>query len=111
MFKVLVSLLNLVTSQLHCLQVPQVDYSDSDLIKDYVMFVRHQLGLANLPLPHTPKIGIISRKNRRRIVNEDELLRVSRNVFPTELIDYSDMTFRQQVRLEPHLATAVKIVL
>jgi len=79
-------------------QVPRVDYSDGDLINDYIMFVRRQLGLADLPLPSSPKIGIISRKNRRRIVNENDLLSLGRNILPTELIEYSGMTFLQQVR-------------
>jgi len=74
-----------------------VSYSDSDFITSYVGYVKQQLGLANLPLPTKAMLGIISRKNRRRIVNEDELVDISNNAVKSELIEYSGLSFREQV--------------
>lgn len=79
------------------LQVPHVDYSDSDFITSYVEYVKQQLGLANFPLPTAVRLGIISRKNRRRIINEDELVEISNNAIKSELIEYSGLSFREQV--------------
>lgn len=78
-------------------QVPHVDYSSSDLITSYVQYVKQQLGLTDYPLPTVSKLGVISRKNRRRIVNEDQLVEVARNAIQSELIDYAGLSFKEQV--------------
>ena len=74
-----------------------MDYSSSYFIASYVQYVRRQLGLGNLPLPTVPKLGIITRKNRRRIVNEDQLVWASSHAIQSELIEYSGLSFREQV--------------
>lgn len=76
-----------------------MDYSSSYFITSYVEYVKQQLGLANTPLPTAPKLGVISRKNRRRIVNEVQLLDTARYAIQSELIEYSGLSFQEQVRL------------
>lgn len=78
-------------------QVPNVDYSSSYFITSYVEYVKQQLGLENVALPTAPRLGIISRKNRRRIVNDNQLVEVSSHAIQSELIEYSGMSFREQV--------------
>lgn len=81
-----------------------MDYSSSDLITNYVQHVKQQLGLADYPLPTATKLGVISRKNRRRIVNEDRLVEVAHNAIQSELIDYSGLSFKEQVsHLKPSM--------
>lgn len=79
------------------LQVPHVDYSNTHFITSYVEYIKEQLGLANFPLPTAVRLGIISRKNRRRIVNEDLLVNVASNAMQSELIEYSSLSFQEQV--------------
>ena len=74
-----------------------MDYSSSDFITSYVQYIKLQLGLTDYPLPIVPKLGFISRKNRRRIINEDQLVEVARNAIHSELIDYSGLSFKEQV--------------
>ena len=87
------------TSTSTSLQVPRVDYSNSYFIASYVEYVKQQLGLVDIPLPTAPKLGIISRKNRRRIVNEDQLVDTASHAIQSELIEYSGLSFQEQVRL------------
>ena len=74
-----------------------MDYSSSDFITSYVKYVKQQLGLTEYPLPTAPKLGLISRKNRRRIVNEDQLVEVASNAIRSESIEYSGLSFTEQV--------------
>ena len=76
-----------------------MDYSSSYFITSYVEYVKQQLGLADTPLPTAPKLGVISRKNRRRIVNEVQLVDTARHAIQSELIEYSGLSFQEQVRL------------
>lgn len=77
-----------------------MDYSSSYFITSYVEYVKQQLGMEDYPLPTAPRLGVISRKNRRRIINEDHLVEVSRNAIQSDLIDYSGLSFREQVRCD-----------
>ena len=74
-----------------------MDYSNSYFITSYVEYVRRQLGLTDYPLPTAPRLGVISRKNRRRIVNEQQLVNVAGNAIQSELIEYSGLSFKEQV--------------
>ena len=74
-----------------------MDYSSSDFIASYVEYVKQQLRLSDYPLPNAPKLGVISRKNRRRIVNDDQLVEVASNAIQSELIEYSGLSFKEQV--------------
>lgn len=77
---------------------PSVSFSDSDLIRGFVRHVQRQLNITEQPYKKD-RIGIISRSNRRRILNEDELISSLSAIVKTEKIEFSGMSYRDQVQM------------
>ncbi|XP_046574394.1 alpha-1,3-arabinosyltransferase XAT3-like isoform X2 [Haliotis rubra] len=75
---------------------PLYSSRDIGLILPYIQFIKEELGVRHEQVTKD-KVGIIKRTNRRRILNEGELVKAISNIASVELVDFSGLTFKQQV--------------
>ncbi|XP_046370720.2 alpha-1,3-arabinosyltransferase XAT3-like [Haliotis rufescens] len=75
---------------------PMYSSADKDLIIPYVQFIKEELGVRHHQISKD-KVGIIKRTNRRRILNEGELVEAVSNIADVELVDFSRLSFKQQI--------------
>jgi protein O-GlcNAc transferase len=78
--------------------VPSVGYPNPEIVPEFTNFIRQRLGLTSLPPPNIPRVGLITRATRRRITNEDELIAAISPIVEAERIEFSGMTFKEQVK-------------
>ncbi|XP_022243533.1 EGF domain-specific O-linked N-acetylglucosamine transferase-like [Limulus polyphemus] len=77
---------------------PQVKFSDPTIIRGYRDFIKKRLSIKELDSGWIqPHVGIIHREGRRKILNEKELMRSVDKFSDVELIDFSKMSFQEQV--------------
>jgi protein O-GlcNAc transferase len=85
---------------------PRVDFSDQNLIRSFVAHVQRMLNVTvNVDVP--PRVGVISRANRRRLLNEDELVAAISTLAPVDKIEFSRMSFHDQVALMQHYTVLI----
>ncbi|XP_023241449.1 protein O-linked-mannose beta-1,4-N-acetylglucosaminyltransferase 2-like [Centruroides sculpturatus] len=78
---------------------PRVKYSDPSLIKAFINFVKKTLQIEKIKIDaHKPKVALIHREGRRKILNEDELSKSIESFAVVEIIDFSELSFKQQVQ-------------
>lgn len=81
------------------LGTPNIRHDESSLILNYANYMKKQLNVDQDAWKKykKPLIGIISRRNRRRIINEDELVKSIRNLGVIHLLKLENFSFKQQV--------------
>uniref|UniRef100_A0A4Q8K6M3 U10-Liphistoxin-Lth1a_1 n=1 Tax=Liphistius thaleban TaxID=1905330 RepID=A0A4Q8K6M3_9ARAC len=79
---------------------PRVNFSDSSLLHSYSNFMKKVLGVENVALDtkKKPKIGLIHRDGRRKILNEDQLIRSVESFATVELTDFSTLSVKEQIQ-------------
>ncbi|XP_041361101.1 protein O-linked-mannose beta-1,4-N-acetylglucosaminyltransferase 2-like [Gigantopelta aegis] len=75
---------------------PSIDIENIDLINSYVKFIKTRLGVAHNRVNST-LIGIISRSTRRKILNEQELLKEVSKFSAVEMVEFTGKTFKEQI--------------
>ncbi|KAF8771662.1 protein O-linked-mannose beta-1,4-N-acetylglucosaminyltransferase 2-like [Argiope bruennichi] len=80
---------------------PKVDFSSPDLLQSYADFAKKTFGIK--PIKSTdktgkPKIGLIHREGRRKILNEDELIKSIASVASVDVLDFSQMSVKEQIQ-------------
>ncbi|XP_076315729.1 EGF domain-specific O-linked N-acetylglucosamine transferase-like [Tachypleus tridentatus] len=76
----------------------QIIFSDPAIISGYRDFIKKKLSIKEINsgcIQH--HVGIIHREGRRKILNEKELMRIVDKFADVELIDFSKMSFQEQV--------------
>lgn len=78
---------------------PKVNFSDPKLISGFVERVRR---VFDIPIPKNrqsakPRVGIIHREGRRRILNEADLIKGIKKFAKGVKVNYSGMPFKEQV--------------
>ena len=72
-------------------------HTGSEHIPKYVNYIWKQLKISPFKKFKEHRVGIISRKNRRRILNEDELVSVIKPLAEVDLLTFEKMTVKEQI--------------
>lgn len=76
---------------------PKVDFSSPEVLHAYADFVKKSLGVKPVNKAGKPKIGLIHREGRRKILNEEELVKSLASIAAVETVDFSQMSVKQQI--------------
>lgn len=82
------------------LQTPKVDFSNPDILNLYADFVKKAFGtkpFKNNDKTGKPKVGLIHREGRRKILNEDELVKSISSKASVDILDFSHMSAKEQI--------------
>eukprot|EP00750_Incisomonas_marina_P020828 INCI4095.1.p1 GENE.INCI4095.1~~INCI4095.1.p1 ORF type:complete len:575 (+),score=81.77 INCI4095.1:114-1838(+) len=75
-----------------------------DSIRDFAAFLHAQTNAVRLPVNGGPRVGIIHRQARRRILNEDDLVAVGKELdIGIEILHFEKHSFAEQVNLALNL--------
>ncbi|GFR33942.1 hypothetical protein TNCT_597831 [Trichonephila clavata] len=80
---------------------PKVDFSSPDLLHSYADFVKKAFGIKpskNMDKTGKPKVGLIHREGRRKILNEDELVKSLSSTVNLDILDFSRMSVKEQIQ-------------
>ncbi|GIY17297.1 uncharacterized protein CDAR_248921 [Caerostris darwini] len=80
---------------------PKVDFSSPDILHSYADFVKKAFGikpLKNMDKTGKPKLGLIHREGRRKILNEDELIKSVSSIANVDVLDFSQMSVKEQIQ-------------
>ncbi len=72
--------------------------TSTEHIPKYVYYIWKQLKISPFKTFKEHRVGIISRKNRRRILNEDELVSVVKPFAEVDLLTFEKMTVKEQIQ-------------
>ncbi|ESP05688.1 hypothetical protein LOTGIDRAFT_228161 [Lottia gigantea] len=78
--------------------LPKADHTNSSFLKSFVQFVKNKLNVTHERLSDQ-RVGLIKRSNRRRILNEELLIEKVREFVDAELVEFSGLTFQEQVNI------------
>lgn len=98
---------NICFKQIH-FGTPSVQFSNSELINGLIEHIQKTVNVAHQPF-EVDRIGLISRSNRRRILNENELIAALNTIAITERLDFSGKSFREQVALMQRYSVLVGV--
>lgn len=79
---------------------PKVNHASPSLLSSYATFVKKALGIKP-PVPEKnkkPKVGLIHREGRRRILNEDQLIKAVESLADVEAVDFSKLSVKEQIQ-------------
>ncbi|KAK6179932.1 hypothetical protein SNE40_012179 [Patella caerulea] len=76
---------------------PKIQRADEKFMKSFVMFVKNHFNISHNQLD-TNRVGLIKRSNRRRIRNEEELIKNIRKFTDADVLVFENMTFQEQVQ-------------
>lgn len=71
------------------------------MLHSYADFVKKSFGIKpskNVDKTGKPKIGLIHRDGRRKILNENELVKSISPIANVDILDFSRMSVKEQVR-------------
>ena len=87
---------------------PGVDYTDIELINGVSKYIMEQVNVSRGPFKEH-KVGIITRAKRRKILNEEELIKAIEPIYNVDLVEFAGKTFREQVEMMQHYSIFVGI--
>ncbi|XP_013403104.1 protein O-linked-mannose beta-1,4-N-acetylglucosaminyltransferase 2-like isoform X1 [Lingula anatina] len=87
------------------LGTPRYDWNDKYLVLNYVNYMRTMLHVTTPTKPR--KVGLISRANRRRILNEKELVKSVKDITKLDLIEFGGKTVQEQLQLVQNYAVLI----
>lgn len=85
-----------------------VQFANSELITGFVEHIQKTLNVAHQRFD-VDRIGVISRSNRRKILNEDELIAALNTIAITEKLEFSGKSFHEQVALMQRYSVLVGV--
>ncbi|CAH1797584.1 unnamed protein product [Owenia fusiformis] len=77
---------------------PRFEFDNRDVVRNFIKYAKQMHNITEYNI-ETPLVGIISRSNRRRILNEADVVKALSEIVPTVLIEFTGMTYREQVQL------------
>ncbi|KAG8183652.1 hypothetical protein JTE90_005638 [Oedothorax gibbosus] len=80
---------------------PKVDFSSPEVLHSYADFVKKSFAIKptkSADKTGKPKIGLIHRDGRRKILNENELAKSVSSIASVEIVDFSHMSVKEQIQ-------------
>lgn len=79
---------------------PKVDFTNPETLQSYAEYVKKAFGIRQPKSDvksRKPKIGLIHREGRRKILNEEELVKSISSSAVVDLLDFSRMSVKEQI--------------